>query len=141
MITILTMIFNFVGGSVFKSLLDAYKLKLAAATTTEAKSVELATAEIYAEMEVRKTANALVIAEQGRWYTALIRPAFAYPLALYFAWVILCCLFHWPLPAALPEPIGTWGGWIISSYFIGRSFEKGARIFRGGLNPPKGGGV
>lgn len=135
MITILTMLFNFLGGSVLTNLVEAYKLKLQTAATTEGRSVDLATTEILAELEARKAATTLMIAEQGRWYTALIRPAFMYPLAIYFAWVIFCCIFHLPLPMPLPEPLGTWAGWMISSYFIGRSFEKGVRIFRGWRNP------
>lgn len=138
MFTILTMLFNFLGGSVLTNLVEAYKLRLQVTSTTEAKSVELATTEILAELEARKMATALTIAEQGRWYTALIRPSFAYPLAFYYAWTIVCCLLHLPLPLMLPEPLGTWSGWIICSYFVGRSFEKGVRIFRGWKNSPVG---
>lgn len=138
MFAILTMLFNFLGSSVLGKLVDAYKLRLQSMSTTEAKSVELAQSEILAEIAARQAATQLNIAEQGRWYTAFIRPAFAYPLALYFGWTILCCIFHLPLPLPMPEPLGTWGGWIIGSYFVGRSFEKGVRIFRGWKNNPVG---
>lgn len=138
MFTVFSMILNFLGGSVLGKLVDAYKLRLQSMSTTEAKSVELATAEITAEIAARQAATTLTLAEQGRWYTALIRPAFAYPLALYFAWAIACAILHAPLPLPLPEPLTTWGGWIIMSYFVGRSFEKGVRIFRGWKNSPPG---
>lgn len=138
MFAILTLIFNFLGGSVLQKLVDAYKLRLQASSTTEAKSVELAQSEILGEIAARQAATQLNIVEQGRWYTAMIRPAFAYPLSLYYAWVILCCLFHWPLPLPLPTPLDVWSGWIITSYFVGRSFEKGVRIFRGWKNTPAG---
>lgn len=130
----LQMVLNFLGGGIVTSLvngvLNAYKAKLAAVGTTEAHEVDLAKAEILGEIAVRQAATQLTIAEQGRWYTALIRPAFAYPLAFYFCWVILCCIFHWPLPIPLPSPLGDWSGWIISSYFVGRSIEKVTRIFK-----------
>jgi hypothetical protein len=138
MFSILTLIFNFLGGSVLQKLVDAYKLRLQSMTTTEAKSVELAEAEILAEVAARQAATQLNIVEQGRWYTAAIRPSFAYPLAVYYAWVIVTCLFHWTPPAALPVPLDVWSGWIITSYFVGRSFEKGVRIFRGWKNTPAG---
>lgn len=138
MIAILSMIFQFLGSSVLGKLVEAYKLRLQTMTTTEAKSVELATTEITAELVARQAATQLNILEQGRWYTALIRPAFAYPLAFYYLVNIVCAIFHFPPPALLPEPMMAWSGWIICSYFVGRSFEKGVRIFRGWKNSPTG---
>ena len=44
--------------------------------------------EIEAEIEARKQASAVIIAEQGRWYTACIRPLFAAPFII-FAWKIV----------------------------------------------------
>ena len=130
----LAMLLSFLGGplvtSIVNGVLAAYKARLAAVSTTEAHEVDLAKAEIIGEIQLRQQATSLNIAEQGRWYTALIRPAFAYPLAFYYGWMIVSCIFHWPLPLALPYPVGDWSGWIISSYFVGRSFEKIARIWR-----------
>ncbi|MEJ0097805.1 MAG: hypothetical protein WDM84_07600 [Bauldia sp.] len=36
----------------------------------------------------------MLVAEQGRLVTSLMRPAFAYPLAVYYAAVIADSLFH-----------------------------------------------
>jgi hypothetical protein len=38
---------------------------------------------ITAEIEARKGADALILAEQGRWYTAVIRPLLALPVIIY----------------------------------------------------------
>lgn len=130
----LGLILNWLGGSFVTSmvngLINAYKLKLQAGNTTESHAVDLAKAEILGEVALRQEALKLNLAEQGRWYTALIRPAFAYPLAVYYAVVIACCIMHVPPPIALPAPVGDWSGLIISSYFIGRSFEKMVRMFK-----------
>jgi hypothetical protein len=125
---------NLFGGSFITNLvngvINAYKLKLDSANTTEAHAVDLAKAEILGEVATRQAAMQITLAEQGRWYTAMIRPAFAYPLAAYYATVVVCAIFHFPLPLVLPAPVGEWSGLIISSYFIGRSFEKMVRMFR-----------
>jgi cytosine/adenosine deaminase-related metal-dependent hydrolase len=59
--------------------LDAYKAKLAAANAQGAQAAELARSALLAEIEARKSADAVIIAEQGRWYTAIIRPLIAAP--------------------------------------------------------------
>jgi len=40
---------------------------------------DLAGQAIAAEIAARKSADAVIIAEQGRWYTAVIRPLLAVP--------------------------------------------------------------
>ncbi len=92
----------------------------------------MAKSYIQAEIETRQAARDIVIAEQGWWVTALIRPAFAYPLAIYYAAVIADSLFRfdWNV-AALPPPIDDWSGWIVTAYFLVRGFEKTARIWKG----------
>jgi hypothetical protein len=61
-----------------------------------------------------------------------MRPAFAYPLAIYYAAVILDSLVHftWNV-AALPAPIADWSGWIISAIFLSESGERIARTITG----------
>ena len=40
-------------------------------------AADLAAKEIEADIHARKQASAIIIAEQGRWYTAIIRPLLA----------------------------------------------------------------
>ena len=88
----------------------------------------VAIAHINAELQRRQAQRDVLIAEQGRTATAMMRPAFAYPLAVYYAAVIADSLFHfaWNV-AALPNPIGEWSGWIISAIFLSESGERIAR--------------
>ena len=46
-------------------------------------AADLAAKEIEAEIAARKEASAIIIAEQGRWYTAIIRPLLAFPIIIY----------------------------------------------------------
>jgi hypothetical protein len=91
--------------------------------------------EIRAELGRRQAQRDVLIAEQGRLITSLMRPAFAYPLAAYYAAVIADSLLHfrWNV-SALPPPIGDWSGWIISAIFLS---ESGERITRTIVNRRK----
>ncbi|MGE5140467.1 MAG: hypothetical protein ACM3JD_13450, partial [Rudaea sp.] len=78
-----------------------------------------------AEIEARKSAAAIVIAEQGRWYTAIVRPLLAAPVIIYLWKVIV-----WDIVLGLgsTDPIGgdvgAWAGMIVTAYVGGRSLEK-----------------
>jgi hypothetical protein len=74
---------------------------------------------------------AVIIAEQGRWYTAIIRPLLAFPIIIYF-WKVI--VWDKVLGFGTTDPItgmiADWTGMIITAYVGGRSIEKVARIFR-----------
>jgi hypothetical protein len=61
-----TRLASFLGGPVVNGLINAYKAKLEAANTEGAQAAELAAKAIAAEIEARKSAQAIIIAEQGR---------------------------------------------------------------------------
>ena len=77
-----------------------------------------------------KEASAIIIAEQGRWYTAIIRPLLAFPIIIYF-WKVI--VWDKVLGLGSTDPItgmiADWTGTIITAYVGGRSIEKVARIF------------
>jgi len=118
------------GRPVVSGLINAYKVKLDAANTQDRIAADLAAKEIEAEIEARKQASAIIIAEQGRWYTAMIRPLVAAPVIIYFWKVIV-----WDKVLALgtTDPItgmaADWTGLIITAYVGGRSIEKVAKSF------------
>lgn len=60
------LVLSLLGGPVGTGLINAYKAKLDAANTHGRIAADLAGKEIAAEIEARKQAAALVIAEQGR---------------------------------------------------------------------------
>lgn len=124
-------IVSFLGGPVVNGLINAYKAKLAATNAQDRIAADLAAKEIEAEIEARKQASAIIIAEQGRWYTAIIRPLLAFPIVIYF-WKVI--VWDKVLGLGSTDPItgmvADWAGLIITAYVGGRSIEKVARIFR-----------
>jgi hypothetical protein len=102
------------------------------AAAREKITAEVAIEQVKAELGRRQAQRDVLIAEQGHWLTRGMRPAFAYPLAIYYAAVIADSLFHFPWNvAALPAPIGDWSGWIISAIFLSDSGERITRTIVG----------
>src|SRR5215467_4431468 len=116
---------QFLTAPIINGFLDAYKAKLAAANAQGAQAVEVARAALLAEIEARKSANAVILAEQGRWYTAVIRPLLAAPVIIYF-WKVI--VWDKVLGLGATDPItgmiADWTGMIITAYVGGRSIEK-----------------
>jgi hypothetical protein len=122
---------SFLSGPIINAAIAAYKAKLDAANSHDRMAADLAMKEIEAEIEARKQASALILAEQGRWYTAIIRPLMAAPVIIYF-WKVI--VWDKVLGLGTTDPItgmiADWTGMIITAYVGGRSIEKVARIFR-----------
>jgi hypothetical protein len=110
---------------VVNGLISAYKAKLDAANASGAQAADLAKATIEAEIEARKSANAIIIAEQGRWYTAIIRPLLAAPIVIYLWKVIVWdIVLRLGTTDAIGGDVGVWAGTIVTTYVGGRSLEK-----------------
>jgi hypothetical protein len=122
---------SFIGGPVITGLINAYKARLDASNTKDRIAADLAAKEIEAEIVARKEASAVIIAEQGRWYTAIIRPLLAFPIIIYL-WKVI--VWDKVLGLGATDPltgmIADWTGTILTAYVGGRSIEKVARIFR-----------
>jgi hypothetical protein len=86
---------------------------------------DLAAKAIVAEIEARKSADTIIIAEQGRWYTAIVRPLLAAPVIIYL-WKVI--VWDKVLGFGTTDPIlgdvGIWSGLIVTTYVGGRSLEK-----------------
>lgn len=122
---------SLIGGPIISGLINAYKGKLDAANVQDRIAADLASKEIEAEIEARKQASAIIIAEQGRWYTAMIRPLLALPIVIYFWKVIVWDkVLGWGVTDPITGMIADWAGLIITAYVGGRSIEKVARIFK-----------
>jgi hypothetical protein len=122
---------SFLTGPIVNGAIAAYKAKLDATNSQDRIAADLAAKEIEAEIEARKQASAIILAEQGRWYTAIIRPLLAAPVIIYF-WKVL--VVDKVLGLGITDPItgmiADWTGMIITANVGGRSIEKVARIFR-----------
>lgn len=81
--TILGWLGNLLGGPFAKAAVDAYRAKLTAENTSEKLAAALAARELTVEQRERELATQVVLTEQGRWYTALPRPRFAFAFVVY----------------------------------------------------------
>jgi hypothetical protein len=119
---------QFLTAPIIGGFIEAYKARLAAGNTQDRTAADLAAKAIAAEIEARKSANAVIIAEQGRWYTAMIRPLLALPVIIYLWKVIV-----WDKVLGLGTTdviggdVGIWAGLIVTTYVGGRSLEKIAK--------------
>lgn len=111
----------FLGGgltAITGALGDAYARKLAANTSEAKLAADVEISNLEAKRDV-------LLAEQGWWVTAWIRPLFAYPVIVHFGLVVADSIFQfsWTI-AALPSPMDQWEGWIVGAYFLTRPVEK-----------------
>jgi hypothetical protein len=119
---------QFLTAPIIGGFIEAYKAKLSADNTQDRTAADLAAKAIAAEIEARKSANAVIIAEQGRWYTAMIRPLLALPVIIYLWKVIVWDkVLGLGTTDAIGGDVGIWAGTIVTTYVGGRSLEKIAR--------------
>jgi len=126
----ISMILGFLSGPLLNNLLGAYRARLEAASGQDAKAVELAIKEIEAEIEARRNANTIIIAEQGRWWTAAPRAIVQWSFALFVAKVVVWDkVLAWGSTDPLGGDVASWAGMLMAMWFGGRSLEKIAQIF------------
>lgn len=133
----MTLLFRFgiwlvgsLGGGVADRILSHLERRADIENGRDKLRAEVTVDTVRSELAVRQAARDIVLAEQGWWVTALIRPAFAWPIAIWSGAVVADSLFHftWNV-AALPAPLDEWAGWIVAAYFLTRPMEKVARGF------------
>jgi len=126
---VLTWLGNLLGGPFAKAAVDAYRAKLTAENTSEKIAADLAARELSVSERERELATQVVLAEQGRWYTALPRPLFAGAFVIY-AWKVVVWdkVFGWGTTDPLTGDVAQWAMIVLTAYFGGRSLEKVARI-------------
>src|SRR5882672_7685382 len=81
--TILGWLGSLLGGPFAKAAVDAYRAKLAEENSVDQHTADLAARELAVEQREKELETQVVIAEQGRWYTALPRPLFAFAFVIY----------------------------------------------------------
>ena len=127
--TILAWLGNLLGGPFAQAAVKAYQARLSAENTSEKIAADLASRELAVEEQERRLATQVLVAEQGRWYTALPRPLFAFAFIIYcwkvVVWDKVLGLGSTP---ALSGDVGQWASVVLTAYFGGRSLEKVARI-------------
>jgi hypothetical protein len=119
---------SLLSGPLINGVIAAYKARLDAQNSQDARAADLAAKAIAAEIEARKAADAVILAEQGRWYTALIRPLLALPVIIYLWKVIVWDkVLGLGSTDAIAGDVAQWAGAIVTTYVGGRSLEKIAR--------------
>jgi hypothetical protein len=124
-------ILSFIGGPIIKGLIDAYQAKLKAGNTSEKIAADLAASEIAAETRDKEVAASIVIAEQGRWFTACVRPLTALPFIV-FTWKVIVWDKVFGMGVTDPIDDRMWSVFqiVVGAYFGGRTIEKVARILK-----------
>ena len=122
---LLGIVLRFASSGMLDKVLTGLKARADSQVERERIEASVAIEHVKAELGRRQAQRDVLVAEQGRLITSLMRPAFAYPLAVYYGAVIADSLFQftWNV-AALPAPIGEWSGWIISAIFLSESGER-----------------
>ena len=120
---------NLLGGPFAEAAVKAYQARLDAGNTSERIAADLAARELSLQARERELASQIVIAEQGRWLTALPRPLFAFAFVIY-AWKVVVWdkVLGLGSTDALTGDVAQWATVVLAAYFGGRSLEKVARI-------------
>jgi hypothetical protein len=126
---VLSWLGNLLGGPFAKAAVDAYRAKLSAENTSEKIAADLAARELSVEQREKEVDAQVVIAEQGKWYTALPRPLFAFAFVIY-VWKVIVFdkVLGLGTTDALSGDVSKWAMIVLTAYFGGRSLEKVARI-------------
>lgn len=116
---------SFLSSGTVGRILDTLDKKTDAQTEKERMRTDITKEAIRAEVEVQKAGRDLLIAEQGRWYTAIIRPLLALPVIIFFWKVIVWDkVLGWGVTDPLTGAAAEWAGAIVTTYVGGRTVEK-----------------
>lgn len=126
---------SFLTAPIINGFLNAYQKKLDSANQAGMQAVEVTRAALLAEVEARKSAQAVIIAEQGRWYTAVPRVMVEFSFA---SFVFKCIVWDNLLGLGTTDPLGgqvaEWGGWLMTMWFGGATVTATAgaiaRVFK-----------
>lgn len=122
-------VLKFLSGPMVDRVLSHLEKKADTQTERERIRTQATIEEIRAEVEAQKAGKEILVAEQGRWYTAIVRPLFALPFIIY-TWKLVV----WDKVFGLGETDNLspdlWNVMltILGAYFIGRTAEKVASI-------------
>lgn len=114
---ILGPLLTFLGGPVITGLVNAYKEKLAAANTQDQHALDLAKADLLAQIEARKEATVLA----GGGLSSLVQFLFALPIIVYmFKVIVWDKVLAWGSTDPITGAVGDWVSLIIGFYFGGK---------------------
>lgn len=118
-----------VGGPLVTGILGAYKDHLDAANNASTIAANLAIQQAQINEQRDALASQVVIAEQGHWWTSMIRPLFALPFVIYL-WKVLVydrVVFHTFTYDLTPDQTYLMMV-VVGSYFGSLAIENATRI-------------
>jgi hypothetical protein len=116
---------SFLSGGTVGRILDTLDRRADAQTEREKVRKEVTIEAIRAEVAAQQSGRDILIAEQGRWYTAAIRPLLALPVIIFFWKVIVWDkVLGWGSTDPLTGAAAEWAGAIVTTYVGGRTVEK-----------------
>lgn len=126
---ILSWLGSLIGGPFAKAAVDAYKAKLDATNSHDARTAELASKELALEQREAELNTQLLVAEQGNWMTRWVRPLWALPFVIFtFKVVVHDKVLGLGSTPALDPAMWNVFMMIVGAYFGGRTLEKVATI-------------
>lgn len=132
MTAILAWLGSFLTGPLLKGALDAYKAKLANQNNEDARTADLASKTLEADLREEQLRSQLKVAEVGHWYEP--EKLFAYVVLVYFAKLLVWdkVLGNWTHGST--DPLTGWSGItataVVGFYFSKRGIENVARILK-----------
>jgi hypothetical protein len=127
----LQLLLSFLGGPLVNGLLAAYRARIAQLNSQDQMALTLLQKEIDAEIAARAEASKVLLAEQGHWYTAMIRPLFAIPFIIFEFKVILWDkALHLGSTDALDPNLWSVFQVVVGAYFGATAIERVSRIFK-----------
>lgn len=118
------------GGPFAKAAVDAYTAKLAAGNNSERIAADLAAQSLAVQEQRDALAAQVVTAEQGHWYTAIVRPLFALPFVVFNLKIVV---WDKVLALGVTDPLSTdmlhLEAVIVAGYFGSLAVENASRIF------------
>lgn len=127
---------SFLTGPIIKGAVDSYKAKLEAGNNSERIAADLAARELLVEQREEELKAQLLVAEQGNWFTRMVRPLWALPFIIWTWKVVVWDKVFADLTNGTTDPldgqIGILCTTVAGAYFIGRSAETITRILKKG---------
>ena len=123
---------NLLGGPFAKAAVDAYKAKLDAGNTHERIAADVTARELVVEQRELELKAQLIVAEQGHWFTRMVRPLWALPFVIWtwkvVVWDKVLAGYTDGTTDPLEGQIGVLCTTVAGAYFVGRSAETITRI-------------
>lgn len=122
---------SLITGPIINAAIGAYKAKLEAGNTSERIAADIAQRELAVQQRESEVRAQIVVAEQGNWFTRIVRPLWALPFVVW-TWKVVVWdkVLGWGSTDELHGMVATLCITVAAAYFVGRSGETIARIIK-----------